>query len=229
LRCFVELIDRERVDILLLQEILRTNDFEADKWLGEELGMAYIYSRSNGNAPDIGFEEGLAIFSRFPIKDHRLAQLSDQSNPFLRRMALGTKIETGIGDILAFSVHLGISGNQNKKQVTRLKDWVEDEAGSIPAVIGGDFNAHEDTPQIRSTKSLWHDSFRAVNPTGDGYSHEIRWPWGNVLRRSRLDYLFLRSGYKAWTVEEAQHIDDHNCALSDHKPVLIRTSFSVQD
>lgn len=224
LNCLVEVIKSEGVDILLLQEIFRTNEFEADKWLSDELGMAYIYSRSNGHAPGIGFEEGLAIYSRFPIKDHRLAQLSHQNNPFSRRMALGTRIDAQGADFLAFSVHLGLLSSENKKQISWLKDWVEEESGSIPAVIGGDFNAHENTSQIRSTKTLWHDSYRAIHPDGEGYSHEIRWPWGKALRRSRLDYLFLRRGNHTWKVDDAQHIDQLDCSLSDHKPVLIKAS-----
>ncbi len=222
----VSLVNEEKVDILLLQELSRTNHFEADKWLSEQLGMAYVYSRSNGNAKDLGFEEGLAIFSRYPIKDHRLAELSDQNHPFSRRMALGTKIETQSGDFLVFTVHLGLLKKQNQKQLTRLQAWVEEEAGDNPAVIGGDFNAHEESKQIQTAKSAWYDSFRAVNPHGEAYSHEIRWPWGNVLRRSRLDYLFLRRGRSTWTVDEARHLDDHPYSLSDHSPVLIKTSFA---
>ena len=226
LNCFVELVKDEGVDILLLQELARTREFESDKWLSDQLGMAYIYSRANGNAPGIGFEEGLAIFSRYPIKNHRLAQLSDQSNPFSRRIALGTCIETGAGDILAFSVHLGILGSQNRTQFSRLKDWVEEESGQFPAVIGGDFNAREDTSQIRSAQEAWHDSFRALNPINDGFTHEIQWPWGGAIKRSRLDYMFLRGGKSSWRVDDARHICALDCSLSDHKPVLIKASIN---
>ena len=225
LRCFVDLIKYEKVDLLLLQELTRTGDFEADKWLSEQLGMAYIYSRTNGNAPEIGFEEGLAIFSRYPIKNHRLAQLSDQNNPFSRRMALGTCIETGGGDFLAYTVHLGLLRRQNIKQISRLKEWVEQESGYIPAVIGGDFNSQENTSQIRSATTTWQDSYRSLNPKGNDHSHEIRWPWGKVIKRSRLDYLFLRRGDHSWHVDEARHLETDECPLSDHKPVLVKASF----
>ena len=224
LDCFVELVLSEKVDILLLQELLRTPDFHTDKWLSDRLGMAYIYSRSNGNAPEIGFEEGLAIFSRFPIKNHRLAQLSDQNNPFSRRMALGTSIETEGGDVDVYSVHLGILNHQNKKQFSHLKNWVEEQSGSIPAVIGGDFNSNENTSQMHAAKTTWHDSYRSKHPTGNDYSHELRWPWGSVLRRSRLDYLFFRRGEGSWKVDDVRHIDTDRCPLSDHKPVVVKAS-----
>jgi hypothetical protein len=68
LECFVELVQKEAVDILLLQELARIKDFKTDEWLADQLGMAYVYSRANGHVSEIGFEEGLAVFSRFPIK-----------------------------------------------------------------------------------------------------------------------------------------------------------------
>ena len=224
LECFIELVLSEKVDILLLQELMRTTDFHADKWISERLGMAYVYSRSNGNAPGIGFEEGLAIFSRFPIKNHRLAQLSDQSNPFSRRMALGTSLEINGGEVDVYSVHLGLLGRQNRKQFSHLKNWVEEQSGQIPAIIGGDFNSSEHTPQMQAARTTWHDSYRHTNPNGNEYSHELRWPWGNVMRRSRLDYLFLRQGSNTWKVDEARHINTAKCPLSDHRPVLVKAS-----
>jgi endonuclease/exonuclease/phosphatase family metal-dependent hydrolase len=226
LECFVDLVLSENIDILLLQELSRTNDFHADEWLSDQLGMAYIYSRSNGNAPEIGFEEGLAIYSRFPIKNHRIAQLSDQNNPFSRRMALGSSIETKLGDIDVYSVHLGILGHQNRNQFFHLRKWVEEQSGRVPAVIGGDFNTKENSPQMLAAKTSWNDSYRTKNPGGRDYSHELLWPWGNVIMRSRLDYLFFQRGIQSWKVNEARHIDTKSCPLSDHRPVLVRASIS---
>jgi len=222
LECFVELVQKEAVDILLLQELARIKDFKTDEWLADQLGMAYVYSRANGHASEIGFEEGLAVFSRFPINKPRLVQLSDHKNPFVRRIALGTSIEVYGGNLLAFTVHLGINGRQNESQFCRLINWVEEQSGSVPAVIGGDFNARENTSQIRHAQNSWQDSFREINPDDDGFTHEIQWPWGGTLTRSRLDYLFLRKGKIPWRVDEARHIETDDCSVSDHKPVLIK-------
>lgn len=225
LNCFVELVLSEEADILLLQEISRTKDFHADRWLGDRLGMAYIYSRSNGNAAKIGFEEGLAIFSRFPIRGQRLAQLSNHLNPFSRRMALGASIDTAGGIIDVYSVHLGILGSQNKKQFSHLSNWVEEQSQSVPVVVGGDFNAGEKSSQIHETNKNWFDSYRAMNPEGSAFSHELRLPWGSVLKRSRLDYLFFRRGEPALRVNEARYLDSFGCSISDHRPILAQASF----
>lgn len=226
LSCLVEIIEKEKVDILLLQELSRTSEFHVDQWLSDRLGMAYIYSRTNGNAAEIDFEEGLAIFSRFPIKNHRLAQLSDQSIPFSRRMALGTSVESSLGDFDVYSVHLGLSGHQNKKQFFRLREWVDRNSKLTPAVIGGDFNAGENSPQVREASEFWNDSYRSKNPNRNEYSHELRWPWGGVINRSRIDYLFMRQGNNSWNIESARHISSENCPLSDHRPVIVRASLN---
>lgn len=220
LECFAELVERQRVDVLLLQELARTEKLYADEWLGERLGMAYVYSRANGDVKNIKFEEGLGIFSRFPIEKPRLAHLSDHINPFHRRIALGASIHTNIGEIVAFSVHLGIMNRKNQIQVSNLRKWVADQSQGFPAIIGGDFNADEHTPQIRSAQIEWSDSFREINPDKVGHTHQIKWPWGEIFRRSRLDYLFFRRGNHKWRIEDAQHIESDECSISDHKPVL---------
>ena len=220
LECFAELVEKQRADILLLQEIARTDEFYADEWLSERLGMAYVYSRANGNAKNISFEEGLGVFSRFPIEKPRVAHLSDHMNPFHRRIALGASIQTHIGEIVAFSVHLAIFNRKNQIQVSHLRNWVENQSRGFPAIIGGDFNAEEHTSQIRSTQDEWCDSFRALNPGKAGHTHQIKWPWGENIRESRLDYLFFRRGNHQWRIEDAKNLELDDCSISDHKPVL---------
>jgi endonuclease/exonuclease/phosphatase family metal-dependent hydrolase len=222
LECFLELVIEEDVDVLLLQETARTKDFRTDEWLSDQLGMAYVYSRANGHVGEIGFEEGLAVLSRFPINSPRLAQLSDHKYPFIRRIALGAEINFHERNLLAFTVHLSINGRHNQGQFHRLINWVDKQSGSAPAVIGGDFNARENTSQIRKAQNSWRDSFREFNPGQDGYTHEIQWPWGGILSRSRFDYLFLKKGIAPWEIDEARQIQSINCEVSDHTPVLIK-------
>jgi endonuclease/exonuclease/phosphatase family metal-dependent hydrolase len=219
---FARIAEAHRADILLLQEVARTPDLSADKWLSERLGMAAVYSRANGNLSGIGFEEGLAIFSRFPLKKPYLRQLGKRSNPFVRRLALGSTIETPCGRLVTFSVHLGITPKQNSAQLALLRSWVADISESDSALIGGDFNASETTQQIIQTQSTWQDTFRAVHPHADGTTHELRWPWGWMLRSARLDYIFLRQGNIHWKIMDARHLPVAGDPHSDHRIVLTR-------
>jgi endonuclease/exonuclease/phosphatase family metal-dependent hydrolase len=222
LESFARLVEKVGADVLLLQEVARRPGFFTDELLHQRLGMACIYSRANGHAGGIGFEEGLAVFSRFPLRSPRLQQLGSSRNPFVRRLALGAALSTPCGDLLTFSVHLGLRQRQNARQLSHLRGWVAGLAGGSPALIAGDFNAHETSPQIGRAQAEWLDTFRHLNPAADGATHELRWPWGRLIRRARLDYIFLHPGASRWRVLEARHLQTEGDPHSDHHAVLAR-------
>ncbi len=222
LKTFAQLVEQKAADIVLLQEVARTPTIKTDEWLARRLGMAYFYIRANGDEKAIGFEEGLAILSRFPLTDPQARQLSEMTSPFTRRMALSAHVETPFGGLRAFCAHLGLISGHNANQVDHLQDWVNLTTRSGSALIGGDFNAHETSVQIQKTKRSWLDTFRAVHPNKDGTTHELKMPWGSVLRRTRRDYLFVQQGDCCWQVLEASHLSPKHAFLSDHQVVMAR-------
>ncbi|RME50842.1 MAG: endonuclease/exonuclease/phosphatase family protein [Caldilineae bacterium] len=228
LESLAELIEQEGVDVALLQEVARTPALRVDEWMSRRLGMAHVYSRANGHERAIGFEEGLAIRSRFPLHEPQLCHLGGSRNPFVRRMALAVTLHTPHGNLLAASVHLGLLRRHNVSQLRRLQAWSATVAAGQPMVIGGDFNAPEDSPQIAQAQAWWQDTFRALHPHADGTTHELRWPWGGTLRRHRLDYLFLQGGGQAWRVLEARSVETPHLPHSDHRAVLVRLAPATQ-
>ena len=222
LEAFVRLVEEHQADVLLLQEVARTTHFWVDQWLARRLGMAYVYSRANGHLGGIGFEEGLAVFSRYPLSQPALRQLSPAENRFSRRLALGTQVNSPCGNFLAFSVHLGLIGKQNSEQSVKLSDWVGDISKGMAALVGGDFNAGEGSRQIKKLQQKWLDTFRQLNPFTDGTTHELRWPWGQPFRRDRLDYIFLKARENCWKVLEARHLETPGAPHSDHRAVLLK-------
>jgi endonuclease/exonuclease/phosphatase family metal-dependent hydrolase len=217
---FARLVETRAADILLLQEVARTPKLRADEWLSDRLGMGYIYSRANGRA-GYWFEEDW----RFqPLPARRTAGTAlDRSNPFMRRLALGATMEAPCGKLLTFSVHLGLLRQQNANQLAHLRHWVSRAAGELPALVGGDFNAHETSPQITQVRSTWLDTFRCLHPQADGTTHKLRWPWGGILHQARLDYIFLHNeGQTRWRMVEAHHLDAPDGPHSDHRAVLAR-------
>ncbi len=222
LEAFAQLVETEKVDLLLLQEVSRTPDLHVDKWLADRLQMAYIYSRANGHHMGIGFEEGVAVFSRFALDTPLVRQLRPNFEPFVRRLALGARVETPSGPLLAFSVHLGFLPSMNAAQGRHLQTWVSAISDGSPALIGGDFNAREHAEQIGHMQKAWIDVFRRLNPKGDGATHELRLPWRRRGHRQRLDYVFLSPGNRRWEVLEARHLDAPGGPHSDHRAVLAR-------
>ena len=222
LESFAELIESEKADLILLQEVARTPFLQADEWLAKRLQMAYVYSRANGSKK-IGFEEGLGVFSRFPLKRlPHVRQMGRTCNPFSRRLALGVEANTPCGEIMAFSTHLGLLRKQNARQLSELREWVDEITAGRSAIIAGDFNAPEHTHQIQNVRSFWQDTFREIHQHGQASTYEIRWPWGGVFLSHRLDYIFLQPGQPAWRVMDVQHIDAQDRPHSDHRAVLAR-------
>jgi endonuclease/exonuclease/phosphatase family metal-dependent hydrolase len=224
LSAFADLAETEAADIVLLQEVARTTKLKVDEWLAERLGMGYAYARANGHESGIGFEEGLAVFSRFPLGTPQWHQLGASALQMSQRMALGANVNTPCGNLMVYSVHLGIYAKENFRQINRLQDWIGSTASEQTALIGGDFNAHENKSQIHHIQKRWLDIFRYMNPDGDGTTHEIRWPWGQPLRRHRLDYLFMQKGGTHWNVLDAKHISAKvgKGFHSDHRAVMAR-------
>jgi endonuclease/exonuclease/phosphatase family metal-dependent hydrolase len=228
LEAFAKLIEHEQVDLILLQELTRIPSFEADRWLAQRLNMAYVYSRANGSEK-IGFEEGLGVFSRFPLKRLPFVhQMGRSWNPFVRRLALGAEVDTPCGEIMAFSAHLGLSRKQNAHQLLDLHGWVDQMTHGRSAIIAGDFNAPEHTHQIKRIRSYWTDTFREVHEHGRGVTHEIHWPWGGAFLSHRLDYIFLQPGQPEWHVLDVSHVDALDGPHSDHRAVLARLAPSHQ-
>jgi endonuclease/exonuclease/phosphatase family metal-dependent hydrolase len=222
LESFAELVESEGADLILLQEVARTQSFEADKWLADRLKMAYVYSRANGSRK-IGFEEGLGVFSRFPLKRlPHVRQMGGTCNPFSRRLALGVEVDTPCGEIMAFSTHLGLLRKQNAHQLRELHGWVNQITAGRSAIIAGDFNAPEHTHQIQRVRSFWQDTFREIHEHGRASTHEIRWPWGGAFLSHRLDYIFLQPGQPSWQVIDVSHVDAPGGPHSDHRAVLAR-------
>jgi len=218
---FADLINAIQVDIVLVQEIIRTPNMNADYLLGERLRMSHIYLRANGDK-NAGFEEGLAVFSRFPLSDPIAKQLGVSPIPFVRRMALGAEIDTPCGDLFVLSVHLGVLKKQNLQQHDELQRWVDNISDDKSVLIGGDFNAPENSTQIKNNKLSWLDTFRHLHPHTDGTTHELRMPCGIAFKRSRLDYIFLRNGRVPWRVLETGLVMSEDMPLSDHQFVLTR-------
>ena len=224
LEAFARMVEQERADILLLQEVARTTTLHADLWLAERLGMNHAHASANGHAKN-GFEEGVAILSRFPVEDPQYCELQPRQAPFIRRLALSANLSSPSGDLLVVSAHLGQGRRRNAGQMAHLRRWIGQIGAERPALIGGDFNAREKTIQIRQAGDDWIDLFRHRHPTADGTTYELNWPWGRPLACFRFDYLFLGADADDWRLLDARRLPKHSPKHSDHRAVLARLHF----
>ena len=191
-------IDVLEPDIVLLQEVpwtLRRGN--AAKHIAEQTGMNYAYLRANGNRWAIGFEEGEAILSRFPLLDPAFSTLKPRSGFFENRVVLHARVETNLGDVGLYVTHLTHDNPKvNQGQAETLKAYLQSQEVEF-SVVAGDFNALPTSPQISMLKSKWLDVFDgfAVNETGntcciDNLDQSL------AKLTKRIDYVFVIPGEK---------------------------------
>jgi len=100
------------------------------------------------------------------------------------------------GNVRVFVTHLTDGDAEiNRRQADALRAYVEATGGSI-SVVAGDFNAQEDSPQIRVFAQVWEDTYRAANPHETGLTcciDDLTQGPTEALEK-RIDYIFLVSG-----------------------------------
>ena len=71
---------------------------------------------------------------------------------------------------------------------------------------------------MAALRETWGDAFRAIHPTGDGATHELRL-FGRVLSLRRLGYLFLAQQHPKIRVGNCD-LSRPGEAFSDHRAVV---------
>lgn len=142
----------------------------------------------------------MAIFSQYPLKQISYTELQPVAGLFENRVVLHATVETPHGDIDLFVTHLTSSkASVNAAQVESLLAFVQTEA-THPAIIAGDFNAVESSPQMIRLAEIWHDSYRLAHPHEPGQRAAFRiWltPPPQSCKNGSITY-FSRQPAKMW-------------------------------
>jgi endonuclease/exonuclease/phosphatase family metal-dependent hydrolase len=145
-----------------------------------------------GVASVLGFTEGPALLSRFPIVRSRAYELPPCGRPFDVRVLLLAELEIPEGRLAAFSAHT--SGDPCHARA--VVDLVAPHRGPLPVVVMGDFNAADTSPAVRVL--TWEgglvDAFRHANPAAPGFTDGQEVDAERATAGVRLDYVFLAPG-----------------------------------
>jgi endonuclease/exonuclease/phosphatase family metal-dependent hydrolase len=190
-----------------------------------------------------GYEEGVAILSRFPIEAHESLPLpgSDDDEP---RVVLMARVAFPGVSVNCYTTHLSYQmthGLERERQVMALDEFVRRRPGAEPQIIMGDFNASSEHDEIRFLRGLhtiggrrtaYQDAYLRVHRVeSDGgvtwarrnpFTERHRW----LERDRRVDYIFVtppardgRGEVKACsTVFDRPESD--GCFASDHFGVM---------
>jgi endonuclease/exonuclease/phosphatase family metal-dependent hydrolase len=161
-------------DVLFLQEVLQKEGLPNQaRQLADSLGWAYVFASVDPR--DSKKRYGNAILTRHRIvatHETKLAPLDDY------RVAAHARLEIAGRSVDSYVTHLhhtAEGANIRARQVESLLAFIDSTRGKGALLIGGDFNAAPDQPELAPVHLRFVDSFAAVHPEladpGAGNAH----------------------------------------------------------
>lgn len=150
-------------DIVALSEVTWSRDTGSAAWttLATGLGLEGKFARANPYYPGqtseesdtlrelIGFEEGEAILSRYPILQSRRHALNPRTGEHEGRIALHAIVRLpGVGDVNLFVSRLSGDEATREAQAADLERLVQDESGDLPTLVFTDLGMTPGTPGV---------------------------------------------------------------------------------
>ncbi|MDQ4039787.1 MAG: endonuclease/exonuclease/phosphatase family protein [Actinomycetota bacterium] len=198
--------------VVCLQEVDRhfgdrSNNLDQALELSRALGMQVVHGASVTRSPRAGRprEYGNAILSHLPILSHELHALPG-SPEYEPRSAQRVLIELDGGALWVVNTHLSHqSADERAAQARAVRGLVDDAMGT--AVIAGDFNADNDSPDLAALSDL-RDAWTECGQ-GDGCTHPAHRP------NKRLDHVLCSGGVLPSSAQVLRS------DASDHLPLLV--------
>ena len=147
-------------------------------------------------------DEGLAVFSRFPILQSShlvLSRVLSDSDDAHQRLVMRYLIETPQGHINVFHSHFALTETARQRAVLELWNWVQQFP--LPHVFMGDLNAEPNDPaitfllgesEIDGIRADYEDAFsQSQVPQSDAFTFPA---WEPI---KRIDFMFLRGARAA--------------------------------
>jgi len=193
-----------RPDVIALQEASVSRRLgNIPERLARRLGLHHVYAPATSHVfgdgllsrvivGALGFHEGSAILSRFPIiawDVHALPPCERHVDP---RVLLRARLDTPWGFLDVFSAHT----SRDVCQVRRVAELVAERRTGLPSVLMGDFNSVETSPAIRALteEAGFIDTYRRANPDARGVTVWQRVDGPVATASRRVDYVFLVPG-----------------------------------
>ena len=201
-----KLIKEQNPDLVALQEVDRLADRtekQDQPALFEKLtGLKAVYGKTINNSNG---EYGLAILSRFPVKEHKMTLLPLQEGRE-RRGLLEATIELESKEMIRFAcTHLcHVSEEGRIQQVKRINELLKPD--NVLTILCGDFNAQPESETIKTALEQWTDATDKT-PTFSSTDPKIK-----------IDYVFYQPQSRL-KVKEMKVLED--TITSDHRPVLV--------
>jgi len=192
-------------DLVAIQEIdrhtERTQNIDQVAELKRLTGMHAVF----GKTINLGSGEyGIAILSKYPIKEHKITPLPQMDNQEDRGVLEAMiQLDDKTSLLFACTHFCHISEERRTKQAEKINELFAGRDGLI--ILAGDINARPGSKTVETLKAVWTDATSEA-PT---------FPSDNP--RSKIDYIFYRPAEMA-SLKETRVVAEP--VASDHAPVL---------
>jgi len=201
----IQELQRLQPDVIALQEASDSRKHgNVPQRIAEALGYQMVFEPATQHISGIGFldrlitsaigfKEGPAILSRYPIVASEVYDLPRCQRRMDPRIFLRAEISAPDGPIQVFSAH---TAKGDECQLTRVGEVFREHRGTGRAILMGDLNTGEQSPVLTE----WQkepgliDAFRVANPgiSGGTVWQNIHVEWPTADRR--VDFIFLLDG-----------------------------------
>jgi endonuclease/exonuclease/phosphatase family metal-dependent hydrolase len=196
LKKIVEQPDLRRADVLLLQEVVDSPENHIAAEVASALGFQVLFAPAFQLNPK--FKEGLAILSRYPLRDSQVIHMPVNDLHFHTRIRIGlaATVESPTGPVRIVDTHLDDRINNGAKRRQLAQIWPDVAQFTGPCIIGGDFNVGNflwishllPIPGFQSQRAMLNREMAA---------HGFKTPFGGGpatfhLFGLKLDWIYLR-------------------------------------
>lgn len=209
----VEYLKANEIDVLLVQE-----DAELVRFVTKMREIGWFGNRLN------------TVFSRWPILAESPELPHEAAGQYLYQAEVNyARIRRGNYEFLIGSAHAPsvrgrfykYLGRFDQEELRKVMNWqirqIErvalsmDRSGSLPIVLGGDFNTPPRSPVVRPLEKRFQDVFAAIG-FGYGYTYPAENPW------LRLDRFYVSRGWVPLQCRVARGFE------SDHLPLFMEVA-----
>jgi beta-glucosidase len=175
-------------DAIVLQEVLQHATLQNQaRWLADELG--YEMHFSSVDPEDSVHRYGNAVLTPHPVLARDQAALEPRDDG---RTAGLLRISVRGRPVNVYVTHLHHTGEGaaiRERQVGDLMDFIARTAGEASSIVGGDFNALADAPELAALTDGFVDSFGAVHPDAGPDTTTLNLAWFDTPRR--IDHIYF--------------------------------------
>jgi endonuclease/exonuclease/phosphatase family metal-dependent hydrolase len=202
----IDFINKESPDVLLLQEVKfdpKISAYSQSTLLNRLLKTPFPYAQTTVSKfyqPSVGeaYREGLAILSKFPIKDSEALVLIKQADDKHPRIIQSADLIINERQIGIANVHL----SNNKYSVEQLRELIAIFASrKEERIIAGDFNIL----QLENEKESYIENYTSSTD----FKKYVSFPSENIT----LDYALIPKHLAFESLDTYEGLSDHNALV----------------